>query len=231
MLIPLLLLASPVAPDAGPAAGKDPPVHVWFNDDGKYVYGDGAKVYVQAAEDGYLVVLRSDARGNLRVLSPLDPDDDQAINGGKKHEAKGRGGREAFVVEDTSGQGTVLAAWSKTPFDLRRYQRNGHWDLQALGDVGGGLSDSPDDPETRLLGVVDAIKPEGGHYEYDAATYIVYSPRFARAGYGYPSPYAYPYAYPYAWSGGWWGFDPWWGSPFFGTRVVIAPRPFRFRRR
>ena len=127
MLIPLLLLASPGAlPATGTTASqKDPPIQVSFNDDGKYVYGDKAKVYVKTAEDGYLVVLRSDARGNVRVLSPVDPDDDQQIHGGKKYEAKGRGGREAFVVEDTSGNGVVLAAWSKTPFDVRRYERGG----------------------------------------------------------------------------------------------------------
>lgn len=47
MLIPLLLLASPAAPTAaGPPDRKDPPIHVWFNDDGRYDYGDRAKVYV-----------------------------------------------------------------------------------------------------------------------------------------------------------------------------------------
>ena len=70
--------------------------------------------------------------------------------------------------------------------------------------------------------MVDAITPGGGHYEYDAAKYVVYSPQFARAMYGYP--------YPYAWSGGWWGYDPWWGRPYFGTRVFLEPRPFGFRR-
>jgi len=109
MLIPLLLLAAPTIP-ATSAGGADPPIRVSFNDDGKYSYGDKAKVYVQSARDGYVVVLRSDARGNIRVLSPLDPDGDQLVSAGKKYEVKGRGGREAFVVEDTAGQGLVLAA-------------------------------------------------------------------------------------------------------------------------
>src|SRR5919109_516808 len=118
MLIPLLLFASPITSPLTPGTAdvptqKDPPIHVWLNDDGKYVYGDKAKVYVKAAEDGNLVVLRSDARGNVRVLWPVDPDDDQQIHGGKKYEAKGRGDREAFLVEDTTGQGVVLAAWSR----------------------------------------------------------------------------------------------------------------------
>ena len=73
MLIPLLLLASPAVPlTTSHPAQKDPPVQVSFNDDGKYVYGDRARVYVRPAEDGYLLVLRSDDRGNVRVLSPVD---------------------------------------------------------------------------------------------------------------------------------------------------------------
>jgi len=219
MLIPLLLLAAPTIP-ATSAGGADPPIRVSFNDDGKYGYGDKAKVYVQSARDGYVIVLRADARGNIRVLSPLDPDGDQRVSAGKKYEVKGRGGREAFVVEDTAGQGLVLAAWSSTPFELSRLERNGHWDTDALGDTAGGLSATSDDPEARLLSVADAMRP-GGHYQYDAGTYVVFAPRVVRA--------VYPYRYTYGW-GGFWGYDPWWPGPAFGTRVVIVPRRLAFRR-
>jgi hypothetical protein len=156
------------------------------------------------------------------VLSPVDPDDDQQVQAGQRYEAKGRGGREAFVVEDTSGQGVVLAAWSTTPFDLSRFERNAHWDLESLGGTAGGLSTEADNAETRLLGIVDSMKP-GGHYEYDAATYVVYSPRLARAALAYP--------YGYGWNAGWWGYGPWWGGPYFGARVVLVPRRFGYLRR
>lgn len=221
MLIPLLLLTSPAGlAVAGATAPADPPpIRISFNDDGKYIYGDQAKVYLRSAADGYVVVLRSDARGNVRVLSPVDPDDNQQINGGKKYETKGRGGRETFLAEDTPGQGLVLAAWSGTPFDIARYERNARWDIQALGG-GGGLSTSPDDAESRLLSVVDAMKPNG-HYEYDAATYTVYSPQVARAVFGHPYVYG-----AYGWGPGWWGYSPWWGAPYFGPRVVFAPGRF-----
>jgi hypothetical protein len=217
MLIPLLLLTG-AATTRSTARMDDPPIRVWFNQDGKYVYGDRARIYVQAAADGYVVVLRSDGRGNVRLLSPLDPDADQRVSAGKKYEAKGRGGREAFVVEDTSGHGLVLAAWSSTPFDLDRFARNGHWDSGALDDSGGGLSTTPDDPEARLLSLVDAMR-SGGHYRYDAEPYVVFAPRIARA--------AYPSPYPYGW-GGYWGYGPWWPAPVFGARVFIGPRRFGF---
>jgi hypothetical protein len=218
MMIAMLLLTSAgVTPAIAQTSRTDPPVQVSFNDDGKYVYGDRARVYVRPDQGGYLVVLRADDRGGVRVLSPVDPDGDQQTAGGKKYEVKDRGGREAFVVEDSAGQGTVLAAWSRTPFDLRRYDRNGHWDYGALGQTGGRAA-AATDAETRLLAVVDAMKPDG-RYQYDVATYVVDSPRYVRA--------MYPYAYPWGWNGGWWGFDPWWDRPSFGTRVVIAPRGFR----
>src|SRR5437762_5028753 len=66
MLTSLLLLHSLSA-----AVAPDPPVRVWFNSDGHYEFGDRAKVYAQTAEDGYLVVLRADAQGHVRVLFPI----------------------------------------------------------------------------------------------------------------------------------------------------------------
>src|SRR5213080_2671646 len=133
MLTALLLLhslAAPAAPAAARGGAADPPVKVWFSSDGKYLFGDRAKVYARTAEDGYQVVLRADA-GRVRVLFPIDPDGDQHLRGGKKAELKGRGGREAFVVDDTSGHGTVLAAFSKTPFQFDQFAKNGRWDYGA----------------------------------------------------------------------------------------------------
>src|SRR3954467_923679 len=122
MLTALLLLISPAAAASGtmPAASKDPPVHVWLNSDGTYDYGDRAKVYAKSAQDGYLIVLRSDAAGRVRVLFPLDPQDEQRVIGGKKYELKSRGGREAFVADDTAGHGSVLAAISESPFRVEQ---------------------------------------------------------------------------------------------------------------
>ena len=80
--------------------------------DGNYAYGDRAKVYAKSAQDAYLIVLRSDGAGRVRVLFPLEPQGNQRITAGKKYELKSRGGREAFVADDSSGHGIVLAAIS-----------------------------------------------------------------------------------------------------------------------
>jgi uncharacterized protein DUF4384 len=196
MLTALLLLASPTvaAPAVMPLASKDPPVHVWLNSDGNYAYGDRAKVYAKSARDGYLIVLRSDGAGRVRVLFPLNPDAEQRVTGGKKYELKGRGGREAFVTDDTSGHGTVLAAVSESPFRVDEFTQNGLWNSGALS-----IPRVRDDAESGLLELVTRMKTPGQHFDYDVATYIV-SERYAR------DLYPYPYAGP-----GWWGYDPWWG--------------------
>jgi hypothetical protein len=214
MLSALLLLALPAVatPQATPAASKDPPVRVWFNSDGDYEYGDRAKVYAKSAQDGYLIVLRSDAAGRVRVLFPLDPQDGQRITGGKKYELKGRGGREAFVADDTTGPGSVLAAVSESPFRVEQLTQNGHWDVQALS-----TARVREDPEAGLLELVDGMKAPNQRFEYDVATYVV-SRHYVRN----PDFYAYPYA-----GYGWWGYDPWWGyGRGFGLGFSARPRGF-----
>jgi hypothetical protein len=213
MLISLLLLASqataiPVAVD--PAANTNPPIHVWFNSNGDYAFGDRAKVYAKSAQDGYLVVLRADNDGRVRALFPVDPQDDQRVKGGKKYELKGRGGREAFVADDTIGRGTVLAAYSETPFRFDEFAKDGHWNTAALSSQ--GVEDAKADPEAQLRDIVQRMQPDRGHFDYDVATYVVASPRYARG------PYADPYFY--GWPG-WWGYG---FGPRFGTGLFIGPR-------
>jgi hypothetical protein len=218
MLTVLLLLASTAtaAPAAMPVASKDPPIRVWFNSDGTYGYGDRAKAYAKSAQDTYLIVLRSDGAGRVRVLFPLDPQDEQRITGGKKYELKGRGDREAFVADDSSGAGTVLAAISDKPFRLDQFAQNGLWDSRALSNP-----QVRDDAESGLLELVQRMKTPDQHFDYDVAHYVV-SDRYARDLYSYPYPYAGP---------AWWGYDPWWGGRGIGLGFSWRPRGFyRFHR-
>src|SRR5438034_7004578 len=81
MVMSLLLLYSmgaSAAPATTRSAAPDPPVRVWFNSDGNYQYGDRAKVYAKAAEDGNLVVLRADASGQVRVTTRIDRESGRA---------------------------------------------------------------------------------------------------------------------------------------------------------
>lgn len=208
MFASLLLLAShalAASPLVAPAAADDPPIRVWFNSSGNYGYGDRAKVYAKSANDGYLLVLRSDGAGRVRVLFPLDPDRDQRISGGKKYELKSRGGREAFIADETGGHGFVLAAISSSPFRVDRFVRNGLWDTQKLSE-----EQVIDDPEVGLVSLVQQMTPSAEQFVYDVATYVV-SEQYARRL--YPDPYA-----------GRWGYDAWWGyGPRFGIGFWHRP--------
>ena len=194
------------AASTAPAAAAEPPVRVWLSSDGKYSLGDRAKVYARVSEDGYVVVLRADARGQVRVLFPIEPQSDGRVRAGKKYELKGRGGREAFVVDDTAGRGTVLAAFSKSPFRFDEFQQRGHWDYQALS--GQALKD---DPEAGLMEIVRRMQPET-HFDYDVASYVASPSRYAR--YGRYHPYPYPGL-------GWWDY---WYGPRLGVSFWLGPR-------
>ncbi len=212
MSLSLLLLAGyGLTAALAPAAlgAQDPPIRVWFNSSGNYAVGDRAKVYAKAREAGYLVVLRADADGRVRVLFPLDPRDDQQITGGKKYELKSRAGREAFIADDTSGHGTVIAALARSPFRFDGLTTDDRWDLRAL--AAGNVSA---DPEAGLIDLVRRMRASDDPFEYDIETYVV-SQQYARQ------------MYPYAYAGPYWFYDPWWGFRHFGfgpRRIVVIRR-------
>jgi hypothetical protein len=109
----------------------------------------------------------------------------------------------------SAGQGIVLAAWSRTPFSVDRYAKDGRWDLNALSGQGA----QTDGAEARLMDIVDAMRALGGHFDYDVAVYTVSAPpRYALT----------PYGYPYGWPG-YWGYNAWWGygPPFLSTRIFV----------
>ncbi|HET9707172.1 MAG TPA: DUF4384 domain-containing protein [Gemmatimonadales bacterium] len=161
---------SAVSPAVAPRTtveSDDPPVRISLNSSGEYYQGDRAKVRVRLAEDGYLLVLRADADGRVRVLFPLDPGDDDFVRGGHDFELRGRGDRESFFVDDVRGTGTILAARSSAPFRYDRFVRGDHWDYRVLA------SDRiRDDAEAGLLDLVDQMA-DSAHYDYDVTTYSV----------------------------------------------------------
>jgi hypothetical protein len=146
-------------------AAADPPVQVKLSDD-RLVMGEHVKIHVRTAADGYLLVLRVDTQGTIRVLFPVDPTDTTAIRAGHSLEIRGRGNRQAFTVDDTTGSGMVLAARADTPFWFVGFTTGDHWDVAALARDG-----ATTDPEITLLSIVDQMTD--GHYDYDAVSYTV----------------------------------------------------------
>src|SRR5438128_12337687 len=121
----LSLVGSAIAPANAASArvvSDDPPVKVWLNHD-NYERGDKARVNVRLDDDGYVVVLRADADGRVRVLFPLDPGDDAFVRGGEAIEVRGRGDREAFYVDEREGSGVGPASRPATPFKVHAIVR------------------------------------------------------------------------------------------------------------
>jgi hypothetical protein len=168
--------------------GDDPPIHLKLSHD-EYARGDHARVRVKTAKDGFLVVLRTDADGRVRVLYPLNPEDSGSVRGGREFEIRGRGDREAFTVQDRGGSGTVLAARSDQPFHFDDFMRGGHWDYRALAsDTTGG------DAEATLLDLVERMTD--GEYDYDVVSYTVMGESPSRYYAGWYNPWWFGAYYP-----------------------------------
>jgi hypothetical protein len=206
------------------------PVTVQLNHE-QYEPGDRARVYVQAAEDGYLVILHADAAGRVRVIFPLDPSDDNFVRGGRKFEVRGRSDRDPIQIEGEEGTGIVVAAVSPDAFNFNEFSRNDHWDFRALG---GPSTAVRDDPLAKLLDIVQRMAGDStGRFEYDQVTYLVQSTRYAAnyGGWGHSHfmigfSFGYPYYYPFyaAPFGGYAGWGYGWGYPYgyrYGGRPVV----------
>ncbi|MGH7521758.1 MAG: DUF4384 domain-containing protein [Gemmatimonadales bacterium] len=207
MMLALLLSLATVQSDS------PPPITVKLNHE-QFSRGRKARVYVQPAQDGYLVVLHADGDGRVRVLFPLDPTDDAFVRGGRREELRGRAGRDAFTVDVADGAGMVLAAISSDPFTYHGFVLNDHWDYRALGR--GTVSDDP------LAGLLDIVRRMSGEksFEYDAATYVVTR---EIAEYGYPRyriglSFGYPYRFGYDPFYDPFCYDPFWGCYGYGYR-------------
>ncbi|MEO6055500.1 MAG: DUF4384 domain-containing protein [Gemmatimonadales bacterium] len=186
LLVPMFLFGTP--PEAPvraghPAGGDDPAIQIWISDNRRFLPGDRAKVQVRAREDGYLVVFHADPDGHLRVLFPIDPNDDSFVRGGKKYEVRGRSGRESFTADNGKGRGTVYAALSHDPFRFDQFVLGDHWDYRQLGP-----QRLPADPEQELNDLVRRMVD--GSFDYDILTYdvlerVVYASDYGSSAYDY----------------------------------------------
>jgi hypothetical protein len=233
LLLPLFLGGTPAG--IGGAPRGDPPIRLWINNDGRFLRGDHAKVQVRTEYDGYLIVLHVDPEGYLRVLFPLDPDEDNFVRGGKKYEVRGRGGREAFEA-DGKGGGTVYAAVSHESLRFDGFVMGDHWDYRALAP-----SRLSNNPEAELNELVRRMAQE--NFDYDLLSYQVIESVVYASDYSYvPSNFAIsadlffgrpfrPFDSPFLFAFDPF-FDPFLFDPFFHRGFFVDPffNPFFFDR-
>src|SRR5260370_5748603 len=90
------------------------PITVQINHD-RFAPGDRARVYVETAQDGYLVVVHADPYGRVRVLFPRDPTDDDFIRGGQRQVLRGPADPDAFAADAYERTGTALVGRMAEP--------------------------------------------------------------------------------------------------------------------
>ncbi len=164
-----------VAPAPVESPSQDPNIRVWINKRGYVEPMDRVRAYVRTNIDGYVLILHAEPSGRVRVLFPVDPDDDAFVRAGRDYEIRSRGDREAFTVYDGSGPGVVLAAVSRDPLRFDNLALNRHWDYRAAAFGVGN------DPEADLLAVVQQITG-GGWFDYDVARYEIAGNYIAAGG-------------------------------------------------
>ncbi len=167
LMLAVLLLQVPQAAASAPAAPR--PVRVWLGSSAVLTRGAPVRVYVQAAQDGNLIVLHRRTDGRIDVLFPAKPEQDPFVRAGT-YEIQATPSRVAFVVAEPDGSGLVLAALAPRAFRFDEFVRSAAWDADALAP-----SWDASDGEGVLSDIVQRMLGDG-YFNYDIATYTVAPP-------------------------------------------------------
>jgi len=147
------------------AQAEERPIRLWLGAS-PVARGEIVPVYVAAATEGYLLVLRTTTDGHVEVVFPSDPKSNGAIRPGA-YALRAANGRPAFVADERNGTGLVLAALSPRPFRSTEFLRAGAWSRDALIASWPGA----DGPGT-LTDIVQRMLGDGW-FTYDMAIYTV----------------------------------------------------------
>jgi len=158
--------------DGQPASRDARPVRVWLGSSSVLTRGSPVRVYVQAAQDGNLIVLHRRTDGRIEVLFPSKPNEDAFVRAGT-YEIQATPSRVAFVVAEPDGSGLVLAALAPRAYRFDEFVRAAAWDPAALAPSWDGS-----DGEGILSDIVQRMLGDG-YFNYDIATYTVAPPVYA----------------------------------------------------
>src|SRR5689334_13534703 len=133
-MVLVLLAALAQAPPPAPLPRVDAaarPVRVWLGTTGPLVRGQSVQIFVQAAQDGDLIVLHRRTDGRIEVLFPSNPASDSFVRSGT-YEIRGGGNRSAWVVSEPDGSGMVLAALSVDRLRFDEFVHEASWNSTVL---------------------------------------------------------------------------------------------------
>ena len=172
-MLPLLFVALFQTVADGQTTSRDArPVRVWLGSSGVLSRGTPVRVYVQATQDGNLIVLHRRTDGRIEVLFPGKPNEDPFVRAGT-YEIQATPSRVAFVVAEPDGSGLVLAALTPRAYRFDEFVRAAAWDPNALAPSWDGS-----DGEGVLSDIVQRMLGDG-YFNYDIAAYTVAPPVYA----------------------------------------------------
>ena len=172
MLLPVLVALFQTVADAQVPPRDARPVRVWLGSSGILTRGTPVRVYVQATQDGNLIVLHRRTDGRIDVLFPGKPNEDPFVSAGT-YEIQATASRVAFVVAEPDGSGLVLAALAPRAYRFDEFVRAAAWNPDALAPSWDGS-----DGEGVLSDIVQRMLGDG-YFNYDVATYTVAPPVYA----------------------------------------------------
>jgi len=172
MLLPLFVALFQTVADGKVPSRDARPVRVWLGSSGVLTRGTPVRVYVQAAQDGNLIVLHRRTDGRIEVLFPGKPNEDPFVRVGT-YEIQATPSRVAFVVAEPDGSGLVLAALAPRDYRFDEFVRAAAWDPDALAPSWDGS-----DGEGVLSDIVQRMLGDG-YFNYDIAAYAVAPPVYA----------------------------------------------------
>src|SRR5438876_1135847 len=172
MLLPLFVALFQTVADGKVPSRDARPVRVWLGSSGVLTRGTPVRVYVQAAQDGNLIVLHRRTDGRIEVLFPGKPNEDPFVRVGT-YEIQATPSRVAFVVAEPDGSGLVLAALAPRDYRFEEFVRAAAWDPDALAPSWDGS-----DGEGVLSDIVQRMLGDG-YFNYDVAAYTVAPPVYA----------------------------------------------------
>jgi hypothetical protein len=212
------------ASDPAPQSSGAPAIRLWLNSNRTFREGERAQLQVESRDDGYLVVLNYDTEGRLEVLFPLEPRDDNFVQGGRRYEIRSRRDRESFVV-GREGEGLIYAAVSADPFSFRDYEAGGTWDYTRFS-VGRDSRDA----EADITDLLRRMSSDRG-FDYDVLAYRVWGYRDYRyTSMWYPRPYGF---YDDYWCDYWYrpslfGCRSWWPGSRWYFSLGFGYFPYRY---
>lgn len=203
------------------------PVRLWMNNDRRFRPGDRVRLQVDADVDGYLLVLNYDTDGRVRVLFPLDPQDDPRVQAGRRYEVRDNDSQAAFRASG-DGTGLIFTAVAQEPWQFTDVVLAGRWDYTRLE-----IDRDSQNPETDLSNLVQSMAGPKG-FDYDVLGYRVYGETTYSDNYSsYPGHPAYVYD-DYLYCNNWsWRYDgcrrwPYDGGWAFGSGFYFGYSPHRY---